>query len=229
MTDRLDYGEFYTIDYLKNSGNVNAKSLDFLFNFTLDLTKTAQDSGIVNNGASDVSPVVKVVYKALSNSGDAMLTTGYLDNYISKGAVYYSGVSKIVTAGTENYVIDPILCTGKVLKLPIDIPCSAGFAVVRLYEGTDYAISTALSLFNRNREEGDNAKTLFGLSTVAGTTKGTELPPLMFGVEGTNQSAGGGGGSGSNPIILDTTKKYLLEITYSANCTVTGRLEIVEV
>lgn len=231
MTDRLDYGEFYTIDYLKNSGNVNAKSLDFIFNFTLDLTKTAQDSGVTNNGGDDTSPVVKVVYKPLSNSGDALLTTGYRDNYINKGQSYANEAIRIQTgANTEFFVLDASLCDcDKVYKLPISVAPSAGYVTVALYEATNYVGVTALTFINRNRTISTLPKTTLKLCSVAGTIKGTELFNTLFGTEATRQNAGGGSGASSNALILDTTKKYLFEVYNSEACTIGYNMEIVEV
>lgn len=226
MTDKLVLGDYYSIDYLKN-GTLHAPSLSNLF----DLAIVADTTGIkvARLSESDTSDVYQVVKKPLSATGDGVVTTTYLSDYIVKGYVYNSGVVKTVTDGTEYYVIDPTLCDCNVFKQPISIVCSAGTAILRLYEGTNYSISTQLGMFNRNRTSENTAKIKFGNASVAGTTKGTEIQDLLFGTDGTRQSAGGGIGGGSNSIILSNKHKYLLEVTYSEDCTVGLSLEVVEV
>ena len=224
--DRIELGNYYSIDFLKEKGLLNAPSFRELYNLAPTKLNTNQ---IPNSLKNDTSVVVKVVKKSLSISGDAALMTTYRDDYIVRGQSFANENTRTVTAGTEFFVLDFTNCScSQVFKLPILVNPSAGYVVVNLYEDTDYTGDESLAFFNRNRLSAQIAgTTLTGNAT--GNTKGAFLFGALFGGEQTNQNAGGEAGSSANSLVLDITKKYLFEVTYSENCTIGYNMEIAEI
>ena len=166
-----------------------------------------------------------------SFSKNAIITTNYRDDYIVRGNSFANEATRTVLAGTEFFVLDMSACDCiSVFKLPINLNPSTGTVIVNLYEGTDYTAGTTevLTLINRNRLSSATAGTVLALNDTVGTTKGTLLLSTLFGTDAKPQSAGGGFGASANALILDPTKKYLFEVTYSDACTIGYNMEIVE-
>ena len=175
--------------------------------------------------------VDQLLANSASYSKSAIITTTYRDDYIIRGQSFANESTRVVSAGTEYFVLDATLCDcTQVIKLPIAVAPSSGYIIVNLYEDTDYVGgTTVLTLSNRNRLSTIVAKTTLKLVDTIGTDKGTALFSTLFGTEATNQNSGGGSGSSANALLLNPSKKYLFEVIYSEACTVGYNMEIVEV
>lgn len=88
---------------------------------------------------------------------------------------------------------------------------SAEQIVMRIYEGTDYTGGDTVSLFNRNR---NSANTLQSALTVGatGTDKGTNFITHAVFASSTGANIRPQSGSSTASVIIDTSKKYLVEI-----------------
>lgn len=160
-----------------------------------------------------------------SFSGDGLVVTSYLDDNIVKGNVFSITLAQSFTASTPIYFTSNYATPGNVnavFLLPILLTPSAGTALFKIYEDTEYAGGTALIPIDRNRTTA-NSSEITVLSGATGSTAGTLLFTYLFGTDsagGPFGASGGGAGSSSNAIILDKTKKYLYEIETSDDCTV---------
>ena len=151
----------------------------------------------------------------LSYSKNGIVSTSYRDDFIVKGKSFFR--ENVITAavGTDYYVMDATACDcEKVFKLPVKVNPAVGTVLLTVYEGTDYTGVTTLPLLNRDRTSSATTKITLK-DTGTGTDKGTEIQKVLYGVDATRQSAGGGTNISANALILDRTKKILLEVTYS--------------
>ena len=60
MLDLLSAGQYYTSDYLKDTGLINSGSFGKLYALIRENHKTAQTAGVINNGTADTSTVYRV-------------------------------------------------------------------------------------------------------------------------------------------------------------------------
>lgn len=165
-----------------------------------------------------------------SFSEDAVLTTNYLDDNIVAGRIFGIGLAQSLTADTPIYFTSECLSDINALfLLPIQITPTEGFLILNIYEDTEYTGGTTITATNRNRTSDITSSVTIKLGAV-GTEKGTLLGlTKIFGVAGTNQSSGGGESATSNSIVLDTSKRYLYELTNSETGTVGISAEFGEV
>ncbi len=171
----------------------------------------------------------------LSASKDALLTTNYLDDYITQGRVYSYNSSQALAAGTPLYAVfsapDSAALNG-VFLIPRAAHPTSGYVITNVYEGTDYT-GTAVTPICRNLDTTPRPEALSTLEVNAtGTTTGALLPlTVISGTESTNQSSGGGGAVGGsfNSVILKRGEKYLIEITPSDSNTCGVTVEFAEI
>lgn len=159
------------------------------------------------------------IHKAQASfSEDAVLTTSYLDDNIVSGRIFDIGITVQMTATTPIYftseLTDPSAINALFL-LPIEVNPTEGYVILNIYEDTLYTGGTVVTPTNRNRSSGITPKVTVKTGAT-GVDKGNLLSIThVYGVAGTNQSAGGGDGVTSNSLVLDLTKRYLYEFTCS--------------
>lgn len=180
---------------------------------------SAEPAIITIDDSSTISETAGGYLRSVSSfSGDALLTTTYLDDYIVRGNIFTIGISQDLTQDTPIYFTSEILGVPSIkalLLLPILINPTEGYVELNIYEDTDYTGGATIVPTNRNRGSSITNEVSINVGAT-GADKGTLLSlSNVFGVAGTNQSAGGGQSSTSNAIVLDLNKRYLYELTAS--------------
>lgn len=166
----------------------------------------------------------------LSFSKDALLATNYLDDYIVRGNVFNITLVQAFTAGTPIYFTSEYMGATDIslFLLPIKINPTEGYLILNIYEGSDYTGGTPVESVNRNRLSSKTADVDVNVGAT-GTTEGTLIQSIVYGVAGTNQSAGGGSDTAFESLILNTSTKYLFELTLSETATVGINAEFAEI
>ena len=161
-----------------------------------------------------------------SFSGDGFITTSYRDDNIVRGKIFSYGLIVTGVAGTPIYFTSEqgtLEDDSGLFLLPIVANPTTGYVQFNLYEDTEYTGGTQILATNRNRVSSITQRDVVK-SGATGTVKGALLSfSDIFGVDSTNQNAGGGRGVSSDSILLDPTKKYLYEFIPSES----GLLSIV--
>ena len=149
-----------------------------------------------------------------SFNGDAVKTTSYNDDYRVRGNCFFADFFfTLGNTATKFFMFNPVGITNdkKCFVLPIKVSTTDSPLKINVYEDTDYTAGTVTSLKNANRNSLITAQSILSEAS-AGATKGTLLAGFIVGVAGIPAALSGGTASNSNPIILDTSKKYLVEI-----------------
>jgi len=149
-----------------------------------------------------------------SYSKDAVLTTSYADDYITRGKGFQ--VQKRVTlSGSQTLYIEfnTALASGlMVYSLPMNITPNQGNVFLDTYNvdsttgGSVYTVPLNLNALSDNQSV---VTIKYGITT-SGTI--TNLREYSFGAPLTNQSSGGGTTAGDSPKILDNTKPLILKL-----------------
>jgi hypothetical protein len=153
--------------------------------------------------------------RAATVNGDGLVVAPYADDFIYQERAFTTNDIYSVPE-TPNLLVlfDPTL-TNYAVALPLFFASEDGPFYVTLYAGTNYTGGTAAKTFNRYNGSTNAHDALITFSStggVSGVSKGTQVAKYMVGSASTNQTAGGGQASKNLPFVIDTTKKYLLEI-----------------
>lgn len=174
-------------------------------------------------------PNAKSLLTPQSFSDDGVLSTSYLDDNIVKGNVYT--ITLVPQINTTTVYFTSEVSAGQELDfiflLPLNFSVETGTLVVNIYEDTDYTGGSLLNIVNRNRTSPNTSK-LDVKQGATGATKGTLLYSKLYGTSAFGGAVGGGSGVTSNSIILNTSKRYLYELTTSENSLVGIEAEFVE-
>lgn len=150
--------------------------------------------------------------QGLDTSGYGHITTTYSDDGVVSGIAHTIGVATTISdASSLNFLLDMSAVTNKdIFILPIEVESDSETILVKVYEDSDYSGGTPVETRNASREHSDT--TQFIVTTGAtGSDKGTELKPLTrYVFAGFFKT---GHGKGYSFIILDTSKKYLVELS----------------
>lgn len=164
-----------------------------------------------------------------STSGDAVLTTGYADDFTTRGKSFLFEKNIAISSGGTAYVLFDYRTfspapdeAGLVFIFPPSFATTAGPVTVKLYRDTGYSGGTPVTVLNPNTLV---TKRLAG-TTVAvsptGSDKGTLAMEYLVG--------GGTGGVGNSMpgntvglsfFIRNNTKKSLVEIVNGAGADIT--------
>lgn len=225
LYDGVTIGDFVTERFIEDSGLINSISFNKIYALQLDPSKSAQDVDVKNTGDNDTSIVYLILKKTeltevTSNAGDGLIATSYEDDYAVQGYEWtVNAVEDIGATAVLQFLLDfsAVPSTDGIFVLPVMIKSSASEVRFRLYEDTDYSGGTTITPWNRNRafQQAKNfviTGGVVGINAPTGTDKGTLLPEhaAFAASQGNIQNSAIGGTS--RPIILDRTKKYLLEL-----------------
>lgn len=234
--DSLELGGYYSEKYLKLSGEIkNNRAIGKIYDLVY-VPYSVDESEVVRWPiGTDDSNVYKVVLAPLAYSKDAVLTTNYLDDYIVQGKVFSYNVAQSMTGG-EALSFTAELPEGNGLNgwflIPRPVHPTSGYTILTIYEETGYTGGVLVSPICRDLDldPRPGAATLI-YAGATGEVKGTKLPlDQVSGAEATNQNSGGGTGPGGfNSLILGRGKKYLVELTASADCVAGLSVEFAEI
>lgn len=147
---------------------------------------------------------------------DAVKTTSYNDDYRVGGNCFFSDIRfNLAKSATVFYKLDVSSVAGTCFLLPLRLNCSKGPLLLDLYAGDNYEKGAVVPLVNANENSDKTAISTLNIATAPAVdpTKGTLKASFLIGLSGKPAALTGGSNIGSNPLILDTTKSYLIEIT----------------
>lgn len=81
--DSFQIGQFWTADKLKDSGNLTSPSLGTMYRLKHRTDKDAQDAGVLNTGAGDISNVFSVIDGGVVETLEQDLTNDIVDYYLT--------------------------------------------------------------------------------------------------------------------------------------------------
>ena len=230
MYDNLEYNTYYTIDYLDEYFNVHSNDKHYYYAYNKATDKNAQDIDVNSYNENDTSAVLMVVDTATitdgalqtilsgqsSTTGNAILTTTYSDDYGVRGCHYICNcVESIAANTTKSILLDLSVISENKQVFILPFTGQSGNEEVRItfYEDTNYSGGTTKRCININRTS-DNVKGFTLTEGATGSTKGDILTEhVAFGSSasfGPFGSSTAGTASGSAPLLLDTTLKYLI-------------------
>ena len=156
-----------------------------------------------------------------SFSNDAVLTTDYQGDYITRGVAFQVKKRITLTTGQTLYLeVDISKHTGVVYSLPLEMSTAGGSVFVDTYNADSSTGGTVLQTpMNLNGKSSNVAKTTVktGVS-VSGTA--INVREYTVGTLSTNQSSGGGTGQAEVPKILDNTKPLYIKLVNQESATV---------
>lgn len=148
----------------------------------------------------------------------ALVTIDSIHNSVHSGKVYSSSeFFNMTTTATHNHLINtPDTASSIIIHAFFDHSSPNGIFSFSLYESPEVTTSTALPLYNNNRNSSNTtAVKLFETSSVS--TTGTLLCSESIG----SGSKGGSTGTGISSFILKQNASYLVQfIAYTASLTV---------
>jgi hypothetical protein len=155
-----------------------------------------------------------------SASGDAVLTTGYADDYIIRGYGFnvQRRLAALAAASVTKLVFDTtaVTSTSLVFTLPLVFAATGGPVLVRTYKITTYTGGTA---WDSNKLNYLTTNTITASSVVkygitSTDTPGTDLREYVLGATGNEQQVNrSGAASATSPIMLQPGTKICVEIT----------------
>lgn len=166
--------------------------------------------------------------KQLSASGDALVSTSYADDGLTRGKAYLFEKNFAIGSGTTlNILFDYTTYTpsgtqiGQVYVMPPTFSTTVGPVNVNIYRGTDYTGGTEFDAINPNTLVANTTSGTTLRTGPTGSVKGTlVLEYLIGGASQGNQSASGSS-SGLAFFIRDNTSKTLIEIVNNSGSAIT--------
>jgi len=166
--------------------------------------------------------------KQTSYSGDALLTTGYGDDFTTRGNAFLFETNIIILSGGTAYVLFDYTTfvplpgqIGQVFIYPPTFQTTAGPVTIQLYRDTEYTGGTPIVVSNPNTLV---QKKVAGTTIAVGPTgsvKGTVGPSYLVGGASQGNQNGAGSTSGLSFFIRDNKKKSLVEIVNSSGSSIT--------
>lgn len=157
-----------------------------------------------------------------SFSGDAVLTTTYQDDYITRGNGFQVKKRIALTSGQTLYLeFDISKHAGVVYSLPIEFSTGGGLVFVDTYNADSSTGGTVLAVpINVNGLSTKTSDTTIKTGvTVTGTP--TNVREYIVGTLSTNQSSGGGPAQEGIPKILNNAKPLYFKIVNQESAAVT--------
>lgn len=186
--------------------------------YTTKITDAEEDILNIDDGSLEAN-----LSKQSSFSGDAVLTTNYEDDYTVRGNKFHR--SEIVTTTqAENFFflldMSSVPSENSIFVLPFIIQSKEADVEVYIYRDTDYTSidATEIQFYNCNENISDDYDFVITSGTSAnysGTNKGTTIRHHIAFASSQGFYTGSGSGGSSDPIILDTSKNYLVEFVVS--------------
>ena len=164
-------------------------------------------------GLTEHQAVNQILGDSRSFSRDAFVNTTYSDDYIVRGYAYtLAKVQTLGSSATINFALTPTAEGFFLFVPPLSVVSQDEYVQIKVYEGGDYSGGTAITPINRNRNSSNTFQS--SLTTGAtGTDKGTLLiTHAAFASSGPAGSSVPDTGGGSDSLILNSSKKYLVEI-----------------
>ena len=156
----------------------------------------------------------EIMENVSSTTGGAIITTDCPTDYIVRGrSISCNAIIEIDRGTIANFLLDMtnVPVTDGVIVLPISFQSKSSDVRLKIYEDTDYTGSTSFSCINNNRLS-TFAPDFTINRNVTGSYKGVLLKErIAFAATQGNVTTSGGSIAGKL-LILDTTKKYLLEL-----------------
>jgi len=169
-----------------------------------------------------INKAEQLIVRSASNSFDAMKMTTYADDYIVQGKSFtVNGITTINAETILNFLIKPGTSVS-MFVLPFTIKSQSTYIQVRIYEDTDYTGGTAVSATNRNRISTNTLQATITTGATGSDKGDLIISHAIFGSSLPQGTAYSGAGGSANAFILDSSKKYLVEIenTDGSNSTV---------
>ena len=158
--------------------------------------------------------------KQKSTSGDAVLTTGYADDYIIKGYGFniQRRLSSLAAASTTKIIFDTsaVPSTSLIFTLPLALSATGGPVLIRTYKISTY---TGGSSFDANKLNYLTTNTVtpatiikYGITST--DSPGTDLREYVLGATGNEQQVNRSGAiTSSSAIMYNAGVKICIEVT----------------
>lgn len=153
-----------------------------------------------------------------SFSEDGIITTTYANDYSTRGNNFmFVNTASIAGETTVNFLIDlsSVPSDNTIFVETISLISSASEVSMCIYEGADYTGGTTVTGYNANRNVSDSYNFVVTTgATDSGSGKGTLIrKKSAFGSTGVAHTTAGGTAIDDKFVILNNTKKYLIELT----------------
>ena len=164
-----------------------------------------------------------------SYTDDAVLTTTYADDFITKGNGFQIKKRIDLTAGQTIYLeFDITKAVGKtVYSLPLRMSTGGGMVYVDSYNADSSTGGTTLATPNNLNGKSSTAALTTVKTGVTVTGTATNVREYVVGILSTKQSSGGGQGGVDVPKILDNSKPLYFKIENTESAAVVLDFEFV--
>ena len=163
-----------------------------------------------------------------SFSGDALVTTTYRDDGITRGFGFVFEKNFSIGIGATLYVLfDYTTYTpsasqaGLIYIMPPSFSTTSGLVTVNLYRGTDYAGGTPFIAYNPNTTATKTQSATTLTSGATGVTKGTLALEFIVGGQAQGNQTAAGTSEGASFFIRRNNVKSLVEIVNSSGAAIT--------
>lgn len=157
-----------------------------------------------------------------SFSGDAVLTTTYSDDYITRGMAFEVQRRITLTTGQTLYLeLNAPLAVGKLIySLPLRMSSNSGNVFLDTFSADASTGGTLWTPNNLNENSSNTALATFKSAVSAPSGTAVLLREYSVGVVKTNQSGGGGSAPSSAPKLLDKTRPRYFKFVNQETSTV---------